>query len=507
MSESFKKIKNKYLRAAVIKSSAVGACCGLLAVGAVLLPVKLCAAELFWAYYLLIGLGVALVVGGGLFLFLRPTDKKLAKLLDGRYALHEKVQTMVEYSGSEEEMAVLQRQNAAEALQSVPAKKPKLTAVLKYVALTVAACALFCTGVALPGRAQEGPGGDEDEIHEITDWQAAALAQLIEEVKNSSLSAEIREPSVVVLEELLDGLGQALPDSAIRKAVVSAVVLIDGIVSAANSYRNIAEELEKSEATEKFGSAIAAAVASYKTDGVKITKIDQVESKANGGYAAISAALAVGTDAFYGEVKELSSGAALSVALNDFLIELTPRLNAAGYGESDDLSKALYGFSADMQKVANSSGYLSPATMRANIVTYSEAYVDSATAALYVQTYNCMMDEFIRNRLAEIFGLASSELPSEGAFPEVPDSGDNSGDDENTGSGGYGDGDIKYGSDDLIYYPDEREYVEYGTVLAEYEAKVKELINNGTVSEELSRYISQYFEILYSGNGSADSQS
>lgn len=505
MSESFKKLKNKYMRAAVIKSSAVGACCGLLAVGAVLLPVKLCAAELFWAYYLLIGLGVALVVGGGLFLFLRPTDKKLAKLLDGRYALHEKVQTMVEYSGSEEEMAVLQRQNASEALQSVPAKKPKLTAVLKYVALTVAACALFCTSVALPGRAQEGPGGDEDEIHEITDWQAAALAQLIEEVKNSSLSAEIREPSVVVLEELLDGLGQALPDSAIRKAVVSSVVLIDGIVSTANSYRNIAEELEKSETTEKFGSAIKAAVASYKSDGVKITKIDQVESKADGGYAAISAALAVGTDAFYDEIKELSF-TALPPALENFLIELTPRLNAAGYGETDDLSKALFDFSSNIQKVVNAEGY-TVTMMRAQVVSHSEAYVDSATAALSVQTYNCMMDEFIRNRLAEIFGLASSELPSEGAFPEDSGNGDNSGGDENTGSGGYGDGNIKYGSDDLIYYPDEREYVEYGKVLAEYEAKVKELINNGAVSEELAQYISQYFEILYSGNGNADSQS
>ena len=54
-----------------------------------------------------LGIVAALIAGGLAYIFLRPNNKKLAKKLDKELALHEKVQTMVEFKDAEDIMAAL----------------------------------------------------------------------------------------------------------------------------------------------------------------------------------------------------------------------------------------------------------------------------------------------------------------------------------------------------------------------------------------------------------------
>ena len=65
--------------------------------------------------------------------------------------------------------------------------------------------------------------------------------------------------------------------------------------------------------------------------------------------------------------------------------------------------------------------------------------------------------------------------------------------------GGFGDGDINYGSDDLILDPDTLEKVPYGELINRYNAAIQERINAGDTPEELAKYIRKYFDALYGG--------
>ena len=126
-----------------------------------------------------------------------------------------------------------------------------------------------------------------------------------------------------------------------------------------------------------------------------------------------------------------------------------------------------------------------------------DEFVGSGTVALSVQMYNCMMDEFVRENLAEIFGLRASELPAQDTV--VPDAPGNTDlpDPEKPNTGSPGPGDPEYGSKDIIYDHEKEANVEYGPVFTEkYYPKMQELVNSGKISDELISILNEYFRTL-----------
>ena len=85
MDEKFKKIKNKCLIEALIKSAVIGISAGLFVTGIILLSLVLTGNSIHWAIYIPIGLISALAGGGVSFLFMRPSDMRVAKKYDGRF--------------------------------------------------------------------------------------------------------------------------------------------------------------------------------------------------------------------------------------------------------------------------------------------------------------------------------------------------------------------------------------------------------------------------------------
>ena len=498
MDESFKKLKRQFLKNAVIKSAVCGVSFGLLVTGIILLSLKLAKVEINPAFYVLIAAGCAFALGFGLFALLRPTDVKIAKKLDKDYGLNERIQTMVEYSGADGEIIGIQRKDAEDKLNTLPKRKPALSKLWQYIVTPVVAVALLFTAVFIPMQKAGTASGDE---FDITDVQAIALQQLIEDVKKSELDETLSGQTVVVLQGLLDGLSETRHDSAMRRAVISSITLIDGIFEKANSYADISAELSKSERTEPFGTSITKAVTSYKST-VKITTLKKVNENAEKGDADISAALSVSTDALVEEWKDLL-GNALSKAITDnFLTPFNANLANSGYGEEDALYGALHGFSKTLIGITdkiNVGGY-SMNELQRLITNACVDFVQSATVALSEQMYNCMMDEFVREKLAEIFGIKSSDLPSKGPnLPETPDETEDPDPDKDPNgshNGGLGDGDIIHGSNDLIYYPDEEKKVEYGKVFNGYYAEAVERLTSGEISDELIKFISEYFKNL-----------
>lgn len=485
MSGIFNDIKKKYLTAAIVIGAVGGICFGLLLVGIVLLSLKLSEIDLNFGYYFLIGFGTAVLFGVALFLILRPTDRKIAKKLDREYDLHEKVQTMVAYREREGEVISVQREDASNRLASLPKKKPTAVHILKLAALPVIAFVIFFSAVFIPTASPEPVEGNT-----TAKWQIAAVSLLIDDVNKSDLNDTYKTTTVGILQNVKDGITEEKTDAELRDAAFAAIKEIDDVF-AADSYAALAAALHGYESTEQFALAIENSVESYRLSN-PITTYEQVKSRAQDLEELVGDTL----DGYGEEIlKEMTNeDAVLAESLDELTSAIGGALENSGVVQSDALYSSLKDFRDALSSIEGDE------TDAARLL---EESLDTFFAALtkqslLEQTYNRMMREFVRERLAEIFGIDSAELPGNSNGNSGGEIVDNPGEGEGNG-GGYGRGEILYGSESVIYDPYEDEFVIYGEVINDYYAMMLEQLTNGTLSEEEESLISDYFSMLYSG--------
>lgn len=501
MSESFRRLKKRFMINAIIVSAVCGVSAGVFAACGALLALKLCGIEINAGYYVLIGAGVAALTGGLLFLIMRPTDKRLAKKLDNKHALNERVQTMVEYRDREGEIIGLQRADADERLSGLP-KKNVLLQLAKYVAVPVAAVAMLFTGIFVPLKAE----AEDPPLFDLKDMQRTQLTKLIDDVKASDLDDYISDAAVVVLEGLLTALEDVKLESVMAESVVAAVAAIDAVVEEANTFKEIYAELYKQEKVRDIGIAVLKSVSSY--SGNKVNTLERVNKLSYDGDEVIAsllkAAIEPVREKLCGKTGEDGTPHEGGLRYDEFKTEaeafanpIASALEATGYNENDGLYSVLNSFSNTLLTYAEYAadtgfGY-SPAAIWNDIDAAAESTVKAGTVALSGQMYRCMMDEFIRTRLAEIFGLSFPKL----VFPQLPGSENDPGKEEPPdNSGGAGDNETIYGSDDIIYDYNLGEHVKYGEVFQDYYSKMEERINSGEISGELIKILGEYFKAL-----------
>lgn len=521
MGESFKKLKQKYFTEAVIKGVVAGVSCGLFVVGVVLLTLKLCAVNINWAYYLLMGAVSSAASGFGLFFLIRPTDKKTAKRLDKEYSLNEKVQTMVEFADRTGEILTLQREKTSEILDNLPEFRFTAANVWRYVASRriwifavcfVLSLAIFVTAVALPGKTVDGGENSDDPknppidvpIDEDGEFSYSlemiySLSELIENVRISELGEGLKQSFVDELRALDKELQSADKVSQMKKAVNDTIVKIDGIVDTANSFGAFIDTAEKFD--EYLKSAVERGIAVFKSSGLTFLNYSVVRS-----YNLI---LADNIETTFDKGQYLvnsrnkliiPSEIQLERALGAYLEAFGAALDSAEADESDELYKSFDALYSDLTGVKNIlfEGY--DHQYRKSMI--EKAYNDfreSITQALKTQVYNCIMDEFVRLNLKNIFSLTDEDLPP---LPyEIIGTNEGGGDQtENPdGSGGFGDGNKLLGSDEVVFDPDKEEYVKYSEIIDKYYADIMNDILNGKVPEDLEDYLNLYYEYLYSG--------
>ncbi|MGN0805886.1 MAG: hypothetical protein ACI4MC_02510 [Candidatus Coproplasma sp.] len=524
MTDNFKVVKNKYKTMAVITAVALGVFCGVIVACALLLAFKLSEIELLWAYYLLIGAGVAACCTLPFYFLLRPNDKRLAAKLDKDYSLKQKVQTMVEFADREGAIVSLQREQTNEALAIAAKSLPDLKGLLKFVIIPVLAVAIACVSILIPAKktTEVLPG------FTLTATQRTAVNNLISDVNSSDLSAGLKVATTSALSDMLEKLENTTLQSQMKSTVINTVKGIDSIIAGTNSYLPLYNSLKNNEYTKPFASAMVHAVAYYKnTSATLIKSLDEVkkQSELSGEVAAsmLKSWKDGVKDTFYlhdsdGNAVSVLPVQELAQRAEEYSVAFKEGLeNCAFSVENDLLLNSVAAFADDIITVNPDYG---PESYVAEIYVKCGNFVTpSAEDALFVQTYSCLMDEFIRNRTAEIFGLKTYEIGSNSnVVPDVIDDGDE-GEGGASSGGGWGSGDINYGSNDLVLDPDTGEFVEYGTLLSRYSEKINERIayfealankENATEEEkaeakyvqgELSRYVQQYLDRL---NGSAD---
>lgn len=531
MSENFNKIKKKYLTVAIVASCILGACLGIALTCALAVVIKTSGVNFHWAIYIPVALALAAGTGFLFFLILRPNDRRIAKKLDRDFALKQKVQTMVEFAHAEGDMHTLQREQTDEALGEVAKKPVDLKWLLKFLFIPVIALAMLFAGIFTPAK----KSAYVEPPYDITDTHETALKNLIAEVEGSSLETGLRTFVVLELSGLLDVLKETEFQSDMKAAVIEAVHNIDALVADADSYLKIDGVLKSYEVVQPFSTAVVNAVVDYK-NSPSLSSMNRVKEREKDAEERITNVLNRWKSKYLEEFAPKADGATegtplpaeeSALKLRGFADALTsgladPRLErfAPQSGEEQSLARAasagdaLYNaytaLAANLSEHSQSVNGSNDSMYYENINGYLTAFISGSRAALATQSYNCMMDDYLRNVLSRIFGISRTEFGSNADVAPSPTEDENGDDDENKeDGGGYGDGVHKYGSNDQILDPDSGEQKKYSdpvnpdnaeyTFYHKYYDRAMEYINSGKCPNDVAAYIRQYFAYLNNG--------
>ena len=506
----FLKHKRRFLYKALIKSAVCGLSFGLLVVGVVLLSLKLSAITINAGYYVLMGVGGALVVGGVVFLIFRPTDKYVARRLDEDHDLYEQVQTSLEFKGENGLIVEMQRQAANENMKRLRGLRPRFARIWQYCLIGVLALAVSFTAFLVPAQKVQGetpPDGpvydDKDETpFELTAYQIAALNDLIENVKSSALAESPKAGTVTQLENLLETLRTAETVGEMRNSVRSKVYRIDKIIGAENNYAEVAAAFESTipEVTLSINSGIA-------THNVYVlTEYDNVKIYASNSKDIIYAKLNgyINNDLRIKTIVDKSDG--LEGKLDEAVEKIDTCLEAVELGDNDLFKVALTTFRSDLLGVKGRIPSNVNAALQNMLATVFANFAGNLTDAIAVQAYNLAVDKFVEYRLYIIFGI-EFELPRD-EVDKAPDGGAGGSNDEGNVPGGNdgagGSGSFKYGSDKEIFDPVTGEFVQYGELLNRYYQIFQEYLASGQLTPEQEEAARVYFDILFSGFADED---
>lgn len=489
--------KRRFLISAIIKSAVCGISFGLLVVGVVLLSLKLNAISINTWYYVLMGIGGALICGALVFLIFMPTDKYVAKRLDNEYDLDERVQTSLEYRQENAMLVIMQRCDAGEKMRNIPRSKFRLSKVWQYCVIAVLALALSFTAFFIPARqalGDEGPGfNDVDETpYSLTPFQETAMNELIKNVRESELEDGLKESTVSELANLLENLRLATNRGKMRNSVNYAVYYVNAHIRSANSNEQISVALRES--VSYLPDAIDDGIVTHKP--IQLLDYNNVKYFYTNMIGLVTNAVTPYLLDLFTTLSDSEAG--LPAAINELAKSIHSALNSSDVKDSDELYVALDNFATKLTQTASQPSDKIDQEIESLYKVFSEELTD----AISVQAYNLAMNRFIRNRLLIVFGMYESDPDYVPESPSgTPDDVEDPPDDGKGPAEGGGEleGDIQYGSKDKVYNPLTGEYVPYGQLLQWYYEEFGKLVESGTLSPDQVHAAKVYFDLLFNG--------
>ncbi len=319
MTESFKKLKKRAFKKALLFTALFGVSAAALTFGALFTIFTLTDVNFPWFAYLLCALGAGVLVGGGVFLLLYPNEKRFARKLDEKYSLGEKAQTMVEFSSKEGAVLTLQREQTEEKLSTLPRKKKSAWGIVKIVLLPVVAIATLSVALALPrgssaengysGSNGEGNSGSETppviEYYTATEDQTYTMQTLRANISSSEMQSGLKSFYLYYLDEILTMMEKSQEEEAVTVAEMTETVTdsMDGILSKteeATSYRLILTEIRGDETSyellKEIDEGIRESAYAYTRVDVNIKSYSSIVENKNRLLSAIQAAFTTDED-------------------------------------------------------------------------------------------------------------------------------------------------------------------------------------------------------------------
>lgn len=481
MSNGFYRFRRRLTACAFLRSLLFGLSGGLITFAAALAVSKITAVSFDLFFWISIGGGAALAVTAVLFLLSLRSDARVAEKLDAEVIGGDRVQTMVAFRGRDSEILRLQREDTEHRLSVTKTGKAKTRGLWVSVLTFAVAAALTAGAFVMPAKAvppiEETPIGEYEK-----EWRISRLNSLIDMVQNSLMTEAARDDIVNELQALLAVVTETDLESVMRAAAIETILHVDGIIDRVNVSEDIAGVLEKS--TSPTLAALGAAVASQS------------------GTATKKQLTAVLNDLKAREQEEIID------AISDVNDELSAALRQSGGSNIDDLYRTFASLSDALSMIVDQQENASLSVIGASLTA---AFNDNAGAigeALLTERDNSLTGATVVRELMDIFSITAEDLETEiedgdeiiGSGDESFDPPEDEDEDDTLHDGGLGTGETLYGSNDLVYDPDNDVYVEYGDILNGYYAKVLEMVSDGRVTPELEDYINRYFSTLFSGS-------
>lgn len=484
MNEGFEKIKKRHLVDTVIKSILIALSLGAFVFGAMLLIFKLLIIDFSPAYHLLISVGAAAICGVVCFFLLHKSALALARSLDEEFALGEKVQTMVRFKDDRSDMLALQRENAEETLKGIKTKKPiakRFASALICLALSV--CMLL-PAVIVPRGVEEAP---PPPPFSFTEDHEFAMNMLIEDIESrDSFNTETRDAIVAELRSLIDRLKSTHTLDGMYMNVIASIVKVDALVEEISTYKTVCVAIDKSENHDM--KLIARSILNLQ------------------GYE-------FGGD--LGDIRENYKGDTLDPKTNEVILTLTEKLSSLSTElvtklatltdyESETLTVGLGTFAAELASALEEEN----ANKQQSLIDKAFENVSREVGEELTAQWNAKDARTdVISRLTVVFEIPKSMIPPllGDALPTLSTSegeGGSGDDTENGASGGYGEGNELFGSNDLIYDPfseDGAKYVLYGEAYDDYYKTIEAILLDESVSTEAKEILREYFRKLSDG--------
>ena len=473
MSDGLNRFGKRLQLFAIIKSCIYGASGGICLFALLWILYKREIIAMSPLYSALIGLGVALLIGGALFLIIHPTPRRVARYIDIEFSLGERARTMLAYSGGEGAMIELQRNDAESKMASIPTSGLKFKRVWAVCVALALALSFILTGIIVPAVEVE------EEIPIIGEyeknWRIAELKQLITRVSSDRFAEEgLRTGIVTSIENLIGEIETTDQEPKMKLSAINTVKSLKVLLNQYNSSELISRAFLGSgdSIMESIGNAVAKLSDSTLSDALE-DMLDAVDSAADA-----STAMSL----YRGKLSAALSSVAISGgtdALYDSLMMLVNGMNNILDGGNEDLDDLCDEVSA------------------------------AVSLAFLQESDNQRISNIAINEIIRIFSITNDELKEEGVEPP-PSTGDtdtpvtppdDDKDDDLTGdnTGGYGSGDNMVGSDDSVYDPDLDMITKYKEVINKYYSIFDN--QSGEIPEEIAEIARKYFDLLLTPEG------
>ena len=496
MSEVFLKFKKRYMAFRIIKSAMVALSAGLVGSGVSLALIRLAVWSASPIASAIVGVCFAAVGFTLCFLLTGRSDISLARELDTDFCLKNRVQTMIEFSASSDEMILMQKMDAEEQLAAIPLKAYKFKGFLAYAICLLVCAAVLTVGFLVPDRRGYIPP-EHVEPFELSKYQADGIQELIDDLNSSDMEEEFKAPIIEELTQLLDVLKETDTEDGMIEAVTKSMAVIADVTYRSSTATEILEGLWDSNDVYLRHLAKALARSSWEHDGWSGFGDEMKQYVAT----------LMGDD-------ETDEGATVGAervktAVSGMNGKLPGALAASGIDTDDELYIAVYGMFRNetygLSLILNGIDGLSDDEVRAAVGASVDALGAELYSALMLNKTNATEGEEVMAKLEHLFTVPdlNSERPAfyvnDWSVTAGQGGTDIEGDPEDApGAGGAGGG-IGYGSDDLVLDPLTGEIVKYGDIIKKYNEKMYAMLESNLYTEEQKAAIRKYFELLYSG--------
>lgn len=469
MGKEFKRLKRYNATWRMLRTMILGLSLVFLSLGALLALDKIHVIQADKLHYV-VALAVTLVAMAVYALIQRKTDQAIAEKIDKEHHLRERVQTMVEYRDQDTAMLQVQREDTEARLQAVRRFGQKRLTLAAHFVLLLLAFGIFAVGVVLPVQAVPQPTQPTEPPYEASEWQKAALEELIAHVEASDMLATAKEPVVAELWELRDALDTKLTSKNVQLLVVDAIRLAYKVTDEVNSNDEIHDVIQRKvqhDQADELAYALGA-----------IGNKDR-----EGHIAAIGEVLA--------REDMLPSVMGLALMLEDALTSVV------GFDANDPLYAATAAFAQELKPAGEAEAQEDLENAKKYLGVAMNNLKNAANLALTQQDWTKEECVYVVDTLCDIFEIPANMRPADP--DETFDSGNNEKVPEANG-GGLGTGQMQYAGNDQIYDYQADQYELYGKLMDErYFPLMRNKLNDGSLPEEMIEFIQNYFHELQTG--------